>query len=260
MSEQVSHSHREVALLDAVRRSGGFAKNSELASVLDVSEETVRRTIKVLSKSGSIARVHGGAYLIGAPGDPSFFKRFSQHSAEKRRIAQEVVTAVSDGMTLFLDVGSTTAFVAEELRVRNHLTVATNSVRVAQTLAGHNNNRVFLLGGEMQINELGAFGHVAEKQARRYSYDIAILSADAVCSDKGFHYLNHLEAEMASVVLDNAETSIVAMTHHKIETNAPHQSFAPSSIATLVVDEAPGRKFSEQLAAWGVDLKIAGQG
>jgi len=256
LNEEVAHSHRELALLDAVRRLGGFARNTELASALDVSEETVRRTVKTLSKSGAVARVHGGTYLIGTRNDPSFFKRIAQHSEEKRLIAQEVVKSIADGMTLFLDVGSTTAFVADELRVRNNLTVITNSIRVAQTLVGHNSNRVFLLGGEMQLNELGAFGHVAEKQALRYSYDMAVLSADALSSSKGFLYLSAAEADLAAVVIGSSEATTMAMTHHKFDTTAPHCSFSSSSIETLIVDKEPKSKLAAQIAVWGIDVCI----
>lgn len=257
MGKKTNHSHRELALLDAVRRLGGFARNTELASTLDVSEETVRRTIKELSKSGTLARVHGGTYLIGTRNDPSFFKRIALHSDEKRLIAQDVVSTIKDGMTLFLDVGSTTAFIAEELRLRKNLTAVTNSVRVAQTLVGHNNNRVFLLGGEMQLNELGAFGHVAERQVRRYSYDMAILSADALSPTKGFLYVNPAEADLAAVVIESAETAIVAMTHYKYDTTAPHCGFSPTAIETLTVNKSPESNMAKALDAWGVGVRIA---
>lgn len=257
MTKQHSHSHRELELLNAIRRIGGFARNSELASVLDVSEETVRRTIKGLSKTGTIARVHGGAYLVGTQSDPSFFKRIAQNSDEKRLVAQRAVQLVDDGMTLFLDVGSTTAFVAEELRVRHNLTVVTNSIQVSQTLVGHNENRVFLLGGEMQSNELGAFGHVTETQARRYSFDIALLSADALSPTKGFLYLDPAEADLASVVIECADATISAMTHHKFDMKAPHCSFHPSKIQTLVVDQPPEKTLGASLEKWDVTLCVS---
>ncbi|MEY8117373.1 DeoR/GlpR family DNA-binding transcription regulator [Falsihalocynthiibacter sp. BN13B15] len=257
MKKQHSHSHRELELLNAIRRIGGFARNSELATVLDVSEETVRRTIKGLSKSGTIARVHGGAYLVGTQSDPSFFKRIAQNSDEKRLIAQRAAQLAADGMTLFLDVGSTTAFVAEELRVHHNLTVVTNSIRVSQTLVGHNDNRVFLLGGEMQSNELGAFGHVTETQARRYSFDRAFLSADALSSTIGFLYLDPAEADLASVVIDCADITVAAMTHHKFDKTAPHRSFHPSEIHTLVVDQAPEKPLATSLEKWDVALRVS---
>lgn len=260
MTEKATHSHRELELLNALRRFGGSARNSELASALNVSEETVRRTIKSLSKIGSVARVHGGAYLVGTQSDPSFFRRIAQMSDEKRLIAQEVVQSIADGMTLFLDVGSTTAFVAEELRVRHNLTVATNSVGVAQTLVGHNSNRVYMLGGEMQSDEHGAFGFVTEQQARRFAYDVAVLSADALNAKMGFLYLNSAEADLAAVITESANLSMVAMAHDKYGATAPHRSFDPSRIGRLVVDELPDGKLRAQLDCWGVEIRKARRG
>ncbi|MCP5089103.1 MAG: DeoR/GlpR transcriptional regulator [Rhodobacteraceae bacterium] len=255
----MTHSHRELELLDVLRRFGGSARNSELASTLDVSEETVRRTVKVLSKSGSVARVHGGAYLVGTQVDPSFFRRIAQNSEEKRLIAREAVCSISDGMTLFLDVGSTTAYVAEELRVRNNLTVATNSVGVARTLVGHNNNRVFLLGGEMQADEHGAFGHVTERQARRFAYDIAVLSADALNAKMGFLFLNAAEANLASVITENTNQTVVVMAHDKYKSTAPHCSFSPQQISQLFTDKMPEKILRDQLDRWGIEVRVANQ-
>lgn len=58
MKQRSAQSHRTIQLLDALRRFGGSARNAELARAMDVSEETVRRTIKTLSKSGDVTRVH----------------------------------------------------------------------------------------------------------------------------------------------------------------------------------------------------------
>lgn len=257
MTDELTHSHREVELLDAVRRLGGFAKNSQLAGILGVSEETVRRSIKSLSKAGAVARVHGGAYLVGTQSDPSYFRRIAENSEQKRLVARELSQSIVDGMTLFLDVGSTTAFVAEELRQKSNLTIATNSIRVAQSLVGQSGCRVFLLGGEMQADELGAFGHVCERQARRFCFDVAVLSADALNSKSGFLYLNPAEASLAAVVSECAETTKVAMTHHKFETKAPHWGFSPSIVETLFVDQEPPPKLSSTLKQWDVKVQLA---
>lgn len=256
MAGETKQSYRELELLDAIRRVGGFAKNSDLASALNVSEETVRRTIKALSKSGSVARVHGGAYIVGAQSDPSFYKRIEQYAREKRAVAKALVREIEDGMTLFMDVGSTTVFVAEELRARGNLSVTTNSVQVAQTLVGHNDNRVYLLGGQMQADELGAFGHMAEQQARQFCYDLSVLSADALHTKRGFLYLNRAEADLASVVIDCSDATVVAMTHHKFGSTAPHQGFAPECIDRMIVDQLPESALEQQLNSWDISLNV----
>lgn len=257
MPKSVKHSHRELELLEALHRLGGSARSVELAKTLEVSEETVRRTIKSLSKSGVLERMYGGAYLAGPRNTPSFFNRIAKHSAEKRAIAAQVRERVQDGMTVFLDVGSTTAFVAEKLRDRFNLTVATNSIGVAQVLANHNGNRVHLLGGEMQTDERGTFGFVTEQQSRRFAFDLAILSTDALSEQHGFLYLNAAEANLAAVIAEGSDRVLVAVDHHKFGQAAPHIGMAPRHVNGIVTDTAPPAELATALTAWGISICIA---
>jgi len=257
LNKRPKHSHRELELLEALHRLGGSARSVELAQALDVSEETVRRTIKALSKAGVLERMYGGAYLAGPRDTPSFFSRIAKHSAEKRAIATQVVERVKDGMTLFLDVGSTTAFVAEKLRDRFNLTVATNSIGVAQVLANHNANHVHLLGGEMQTDERGTFGFVAEQQCRRFAYDLAIFSTDALSVSRGFLYLNAAEANLAAVVASCSERVLVGMDHHKFEQTAPYCGFAASDVDDIVTDQLPMSGLATAIRGWGIEVHLA---
>ncbi|MBE1281995.1 MAG: DeoR family transcriptional regulator [Rhodobacteraceae bacterium] len=254
------HTHRELELLEALRRLGGSARSADLAKTLDVSEETVRRTIKALSETGAVERVHGGAYLTGTQSDPSFFSRIAQHSDEKRVIALHVARIVRDGMTVFLDVGSTTAFVAEELRHHNRLTVVTNSIGVAQTLVSVNGNRVHLLGGEMQSDERGSFGHVTHRQAQRFAFDLAILSADAVSPRQGFLYHSSAEADLGAVIAESADRVLLATDHHKFESTAPYCGPNPRMIDLMVTSRSPEGALAAALETWGIDVDVAKQG
>lgn len=260
MKKHALNTHRELELLEALKRLGGTARNTELATMLDVSEETVRRTIKALSKAGTVERVHGGVFLAGAQGDPGFFRRISQHADEKRAIARHVATGIKDQMTVFLDVGSTTAFVAEELRQAQNLTIVTNSIVVGLTLVGVNGNRVHLLGGEMQSDERGTFGHVAHKQAQRYAFDLAVLSTDAISDSKGFLYQSAAEADLASTVANHTDHVVMAADQHKFEASAPYVGPDPRMVHMLVTDSAPKQAFADQIAKWGIKLKVASAG
>jgi DeoR family glycerol-3-phosphate regulon repressor len=260
MNKKLKHSHREHKLLEVLHRLGGSARSAELAKALDVSEETVRRTIKALSKVGALERMYGGAYLAGHRDAPSFFRRIAEHSTEKQVIAAAVVDRVQDGMTLFLDVGSTTAFVAEKLRDRFDLTVATNSIGVAQVLANHNGNHVHFLGGEMQTDERGTFGFVTEQQARRFAYDLAIFSTDALSESRGFLYLNAAEANLAAVIAGCSERVLVALDHHKFNQTAPHRGLDARHVSEIVTDQRPAQKLAKAILGWGIETHLAERG
>ena len=257
MNKSTTHSHRAIELLEALRRFGGSARNAELARAMNVSEETIRRTVKALSKSGEVARVYGGAYLVGGNEDPSFFRRIAEHMSEKRVIASTVADLVADGTTVFLDVGSTTAFIAEELRSRRNITAVTNSIGVAQTLVSHNGNRVFLLGGEMQSDERGAFGFVTEGQAQTFVFDLAVLGADALSLKEGFLFLNPSEANLARVVAARSDKVLVAMDHYKFNTKAPFVGPGVDSIDGLITDAAPDADMTDALRGWDISIEVA---
>lgn len=260
MSDSLSLSHRELELVDALRRLGGSARSAELAKMLDVSEETVRRTIKALNKAGAVQRVHGGAFLTGPQSATSFARRISENQKEKARIAALVAGHVRDGMALFLDVGSTTAFVAEELRQKTGLIVVTNSIGAAQSLANHNGNRVHFLGGEMHGSERGTFGFVAEQQLRRFALDLAILSADALSAKQGVLYHSADEAQLACVAAECAQRVALAIAHPKFTETAPHRGPETRRISVLFTDQDPGKKLSQALAEWGIETAIAQPG
>ena len=254
-----AHSHRELELLGLLRRLGGSARNADLAKALNVSEETVRRAVKSLSKSGAVARVHGGAFLVGAQSDPSFIQRISQHEDEKRRIAVTVARHVKDGMCLFLDVGTTTAFVAEEIRALAQLTIVTNSIGVAQVLVNHNGNRVHLLGGEMYQVERGNFGSLTETQARRFAYDLSVFSADALSPSFGFLHLNANEAQLAQVVAESSHRVLYGLDHFKYGKTAPHRGVAAEQVDHLVSDAKPKGDLKQFLADARVAVEHATQ-
>jgi DeoR family glycerol-3-phosphate regulon repressor len=257
MNKEHKHSHRQLELIEMLHRLGGSARSTDLAKALDVSEETVRRTIKALSKTGVLERMYGGAYLVGQRDAPGFFQRIAKHSTEKQAIATVVLDRVQDGMTLFLDVGSTTAFVAEKLRDRFNLTVATNSIGVAQVLANHNGNKVHFLGGEMQSDERGTFGFVTEQHARRFVYDVAILSTDALHASRGFLYRNATEANLAGVIAECAERVVVALDHHKFSQTAPHCGLDPRAVNEIVTDQRPASQLATAIEGWGIEIHLA---
>lgn len=249
-------SHRELELLSALRNLGGSARSSELAKHMNVSEETIRRGIKSLSKAGALERVHGGAYLIGGVGDPSYFQRMGLFQQEKRRIAKHVAKQVRGNMTVFLDVGSTTAFVAERLRKLSGLTIVTNSMGIAQTLMGTSDNRVHFLGGEMHSKERGTFGTQTEKQAQRFVFDVAVLSVDGLSAKRGASFANVAEATLSEVVAECSERVVIGMDHNKFGLKAPHVGLSPKAIHSLIVDKKPEKEMARALKSWDVALVV----
>ncbi|MDM7931035.1 DeoR/GlpR family DNA-binding transcription regulator [Tabrizicola sp.] len=247
---------RERAILDLLMQSGS-ARIKDLSVTLGVSEETVRRTLKRLESMGGLTRVHGGAQLRDWGAEPSFALRLGVNIDAKRRIAARLAGLIEHGASLFLDVGSTTAFVAQALRDHRDLLVVTNSLAVAQTLAGRGGNRVFMAGGELRPHDGGAFGAEALAFVRQFRVRHAILSAVAVDGRTGFMLNDLREAEFSRAIIDCAEVATIAADATKFDQTAPVRIAAPDAFHRFVTDVIPEGALATLLNRAGIEIILA---
>ena len=165
---------------------------------------------------------------------------------------------IPNGSSVFLDVGSTTAFVAERLKDHRDLTVITNALTPAQALVGRNGNRVYLVGGELREVESGAFGISTVSYVSQFHIDTAVLSVDGIDASSGFLLAGAAEADLARAVVARAKRRIVVADHSKFGQPAPFVACPAESIDVLVTDKAPRQVFEKLLAEWEIELVVAG--
>lgn len=149
---------REEEIMQEIRSAGGSCRISYLGTRLNVSNETIRRNIKTLEEAGVVRKVHGGVRLVEQITEAPLDTRMDKNSKTKELIAAAVAETINDGDSIFLDIGSTTAYIAMALRQHHNLYIVTNSVFVANTLATRNNNRVFQSGVDLRQHDGGSFG------------------------------------------------------------------------------------------------------
>lgn len=249
--------HREREILEALRLAGGSGRIPFLAQRLHVSEETIRRNIRTLEANGLVTKVHGGVHLKDIGGEQPLHFRMIENADAKRQIAARVAGLIKDGDSLFLDIGSTTAFIAVALQRHRDLFIVTNSVAVAHTLTGRNGNRVFLAGGELRPHDAGAFGAEAVAFIRRFSLRYAILSTTAVNARSGFMLSDMEEAELSREAGERAERRIVVADSAKFDRSAPIVPVPAAAYDMLVTNAEPPAAIAAMLAENGIALVLA---
>lgn len=247
---------REREILELLGESGS-ARIQDLSKRLSVTEETIRRNVRRLEASGHVTKVHGGVYLKDWKPVPTFAQRFEENAAAKRLIAQHVARMIRDGDSLFLDTGSTTAYVAQALRQHQGLLVVTHSLSVAQALTMNGNNRVFFAGGELRSHDGGAFGAEALAFVRQFRVRHAVLSVAAVRAETGFMLHDLREAEFSRQIIDCAERAMIAADASKFAAHASIRLTDPENIACFICDSMPPQPIVSWLNGAGVELEIA---
>lgn len=250
-------SQREQEILTELKLSGGSSRIQFLAERLQVTEETVRRNIRALEDQGLVTKVHGGVHLKNADDEQPLTIRMSENAEAKRLIASEVAHLIKDGDRLFLDVGSTTAFIAMALARHQDLLVVTNSLVVAGHLATRNGNRVFFAGGELRSHDGGSFGAEARDFIRRFALDYAILSIAAINANHGFMLQDLQEAELSRAAIGQSAERIIVADHAKFGRTAPIILDEPARFDRLVTDRTPPAEISAMCDAQSVAIHVA---
>lgn len=249
--------HRGAEILDLITVAGGSMRIHSIASALDVSEETVRRNVKRLSDKGLVKKVHGGVHLQHGSTELSFAQRMDENPVPKQRIAAHVAGLISNGSSLFLDIGSTTAFIAKALRSHHELLVVTNSVAVAHTLAAHNNNRVFMPGGELRGHDGGMFGANVLEFINHFRADFAVLSTAAINAKNGFMLFDLEEAYYSRAIMKRAGSRIIAADSTKFGRAAPVSLGDPSDVELLITDAPPPLDIQKAAKTWTTEIVVA---
>ncbi|MBL4906027.1 MAG: DeoR/GlpR transcriptional regulator [Sneathiella sp.] len=221
----------------------------ELATQLDVSDETIRRDIRQLATTGAVEKIHGGVMLPHSSLEPPFLSRLQDQRDEKLKIAKYTANMIEDGETILIDNGSTSCYFAKELISHRNLTVITNSTEVARELCSRNYNRVFMAGGEIRSDDSAAYGPTAVEFARQFTTQKAIISMGAIHANQGCLDFDLAEAEFKRAVIPQTAQLIVAVDHSKFNRPGVVKVCDLDRIDLLVTDKMPPPEIVDRIGS-----------
>jgi DeoR family transcriptional regulator of aga operon len=200
----------------------GFARVTDLARELGVSEVTVRTDLAALETEGRITRVHGGAMPRGlvAERESSLEQSRTRLTRAKRAIAAETATRVRSGESILLDVGSTTLAVAQALVDRvdlDEVVIVTNGLAIALALEpAIPRFTVVVTGGTVRSLQHSLVNPLATTLLDDVRVDLAILGATGIDAAAGVTNVNLPEAEVKRRMVASAARRVLAADSSKI--------------------------------------------
>lgn len=244
---------RQQEILDLLRTSEprGII---EMAKLLSVSDETIRRELRRMEIDGLVERLHGGARLPRATEEGPFNTRLNRNSDAKKRIATAVAAAIPDGQSCYIDASSTSFYIAQALRERRDLTVFTNALAVAGELAGRNGNRLFLAGGEYDYTYNASFGQVAREYLAQFTPELAIVSTESVDPVVGFTNYNADEAAMCRQMVRQSTRCLVAVDSQKFGRRSVAHVLSFADVDMLFTNASPGDDYRSVLSS--IDVTV----
>ncbi len=223
-----------------------------IAAALDVSEETIRRDMNLLEQQGLLRRIYGGAVLPRLDQDRPLLERGKLNAREKNKVAQLALPLVRDGMSLFIDSGTSTLALARQLAGRQ-ITVTTNSLTLA-LLLGSGPTRVNVTPGTLRPKDNALVGYETVAYAKRFFFDIAFMGIGAVDIEHGWMDYEEHESVLRRALKDQARRSVMLVDSGKFGRQANLYTFGLADALTVVSDRAPPPAFLEIFTRHNVDL------
>jgi len=167
----------------------GAVSVAALAERFAVTDETIRRDLAKLARSGRVKRTHGGAVLAASdPSEPPFAIRQTANTAAKRAIARAAVQLVEPGDVIAIDASSTSLELAKllpEVPTELPITVVSNGLDVVRWLADRADVNVISTGGEFDAAGQCFVGPIAEAALRQFAFRRAFVSCRALDATRG---------------------------------------------------------------------------
>lgn len=215
----------------------------EIKNLFAVSEATARRDITALDKAGKLCKVFGGAVQNEVKITASEYtvaRKTDLNCAEKRQIAAYAATLIQNQDFVYLDAGTTTAYLIDYLEPHGAVFV-TNGVIHAQRLSAKG-IKVILIGGELKASTEAVVGNQALLALKNFHFTLGFFGANGVDLVSGCTTSDSSEATIKQTAMQQSRKTYVLCDNSKFD-RVSSVTFAPFNSTTFITDkELPGYK------------------
>lgn len=218
---------------------------TSIAKLLEVSEMTVRRYLKVLEDDEIFLGINNGYMLMdNLTTELPFFKKQLVKVDEKKEIAIKALSFIKPNDHIFLDAGTTTFELAKLLKDVNFpLTIATNDIKSSSILVD-SYHTVISTGGIIQNNVGSMYGVHTIKYLEESKFDVSFVATEAV-----------FDASISAPILGNLDI-IPVLAAQAAAFGAMIFSYFNDSLFWVVNRMMGIKKVKEQVLVWTVPTTI----
>jgi DeoR/GlpR family transcriptional regulator of sugar metabolism len=214
---------------------------------------TVRRDLGALARDGKLERVHGGAVDAGA--EPGFSQIEVERFDIKDRLGRAAAAMVQDGMTVMIDIGTSTLQMARHLHGRK-ITVVTTNLAVVEELLPDPDIELVLPGGIVRRNYRSLVGVLAEDSLRQIKSDILFLGTSGVDLEIGVWDTTMVEVPIKRLMIAGAAEVVLIADAAKFSMTGMVRICGPESISHIVTDAPLPASARSAVDAAGIEVTV----
>jgi DeoR family transcriptional regulator, glycerol-3-phosphate regulon repressor len=251
-------SRRQNEILDVLAQHG-YVAIEEMVAAFNVTPQTLRRDLQVLSDRGLLRRHHGGASANLSTINADYGQRHVELEAEKASIGRAAAELVTPGSSLFLTPGTTVDALAKAIAERrpSGLRVVTNSTIAAAILEDCPGISIQVTGGLWMRHNRSLSGIPAVATVESYRCDLHLTSVGAIDPEGNLLEYRDEEAAVARAMLRNARRRVLLADHTKFSRAAMCRLAHLSEVSTLITDRKPSPATARVIKEAGCQLIVS---
>lgn len=238
-------------------REKGKVRVKELSEQFQVTEDCIRKDLKILENAGKLKRTYGGAILSqDYPLERDVVDRRNYHLDKKKIIASKAFKLIRNNETIFLDISTTNIELAKLLAASDRrVVVVSNMIDILQILAGNSAITAIGTGGTMYRTVNGFMGAATIEVIKEYSFDRAFIGSCGVdMTDCAITTLGVEDGLTKKAAIHSSRHKYVVMEKDKFYFNDSYKFAHFDDISGIVTDEFPDATIVTALEAAGVKL------
>jgi DeoR/GlpR family transcriptional regulator of sugar metabolism len=240
---------RHQSILELIKEMGRV-EVSELSKIFKLSEDSIRRDLRLMEEKGLVKRTYGGAILPDKVNQSAKYKERKELNIEiKSLLAELAVTFIQNDDTIWLDGSSTIAMMVPLLNRVYGLTVITNSISIASDVMNCTDCKLLMIGGMVDRISTNTTGIESLKILQQLTVDKVFISPCGISPEWGLSDNSLDEAEIKKTVIKAGREVFVLADSSKFGQRSLARIALLQPEYTLITDQNLSREMHEKLQA-----------
>lgn len=248
---------RQEEILKLLKKDGKVLVK-DLSDRFSVSEDCIRKDLKVLDERGVLERTYGGGVIARKQPDIPKVKIRKYFNVEaKLTIAKKALDLIEDGDIVFLDISTTNVLLAELLNESNKkITVVTNMIDILPILNDSTNNiKVICTGGVLNKEISGFSDAIALENMSKYKIHKAFIGSCGVnLFDKSITTISIEDSYAKKAIIESSKKVFLVMENSKFYYDGSFKFADLYNINAIITESTPNEEITKLIKELPIDI------
>lgn len=241
----------------AVLRAEQSATIADLSRRFDVSRETIRKDLYELGERGHVKTIRGGAILESSKRESDYELRRESQLSAKQAIARHAVRYANHASTIYLDYGTTTYVLAQEMNSVAELTVVTNTLPIVSLFLPNPDVDLMIPGGVVRHNEDSLYGPLSLNNLEGLYMEVGFFGCAGIDANAGITNFNIFETQFSQLAMSHCQRRYLLADHTKLGVIAANKTAGLEEVTAIITDSKASTQVVEELRAHGAVVEVA---